>query len=96
MDRVTTQNYTTIKVVVTMKFLTAVSPQKKIYNQSFMRKLRLAVVSLTRGKSAIVDNIPAKLVQAGGETIIDVLTEICYGIWRMAFPVDSVTDYYTP
>ena len=47
-----------------------------------MRKLRSAVVSLTRGNSALVDNIPAKLVQAGGETIIDVLTEICYSLWR--------------
>ena len=29
-----------------------------------------------------VDNIPAELVQAGGETMIDVLTEICNRIWR--------------
>ena len=49
-----------------------------------------------KGEVAIVDNIPAKLVQAGGEIIIDVLTEICYRIWRMAYAVDSVTDYYTP
>ena len=34
------------------------------------------------GKSAGVDNIPAELVQADGETIIDVLTEICDRIWR--------------
>ena len=68
----TTQNYTTMRVVVTKTCWTAVSPQKKIYSQSFMRKLRSAVVSLKRGKSAVVDNIPAKLVQACGETIIDV------------------------
>ena len=35
-----------------------------------------------KGKSAGVDNIPAELVQAGGETMIDVLTEICNRIWR--------------
>ena len=64
----TTQNYTTMRVVVTKTFWTAFSPQK-IYNQSFMRKLRSAVVSLKRGKSAVVDTIPEKLVQAGGETI---------------------------
>ena len=52
----TTPNYTTMRVVVTKKFWTAVSPQKKIYSQSFMRKLRSAVVSLKRGKSAVVDN----------------------------------------
>ena len=36
----TALNYTTMRVVVTMQFWAAVSPQKKIYNQSFMRKLR--------------------------------------------------------
>ena len=35
-----------------------------------------------KGKSAGVDNIPAELVQAGGETMIDVLTEVCNRIWR--------------
>ena len=35
-----------------------------------------------KGKSAGVDNIPAELVPAGGETMIDVLTEICNRIWR--------------
>ena len=28
------------------------------------------------------NNVPAELVQAGGETMIDVLTEICNRIWR--------------
>ena len=41
-----------------------------------------AVASLKKGKSVGVDNIPAELVQAGGETMIDVLTEICNRIWR--------------
>ena len=34
------------------------------------------------GKSAGVDNIPAELVQAGGETMIDILTAICNKIWK--------------
>ena len=36
---------------------------------------KIAVASLKKGKSAGVGNIQAKLVQAGGETMIDVLTE---------------------
>ena len=57
-------------------------------------EVEIAVASLKKGKSAGVDNIPAELVQAGGETMIDVLTEICNR--RMAYPMDSVADYYTP
>ena len=45
-------------------------------------EVEIAVASLKMGKSAGVDNIPAELVQAGGETVIDVLTEICNRIWR--------------
>ena len=40
-------------------------------------EVEIAVASVKREKSAGVDNIPAELVQAGGETMIDVLTEIC-------------------
>ena len=36
-----------------------------------------AVQSLKKGKSAGVDNIPAELVQAGGEDVITALTTIC-------------------
>ena len=45
-------------------------------------EVEIAVASLKKGKYAGVDNIPAELVQAGGETMIDVLTEICNRIWR--------------
>ena len=44
--------------------------------------VEIAVASLKRGKSAGVDNLPAELVQAGGETMVDVLTDICNRIWR--------------
>ena len=51
--------------------------------QSILREeVESAVASLKKGKTAEVDNIPAELVQAGGETMIDVLTEICNKIWR--------------
>ena len=36
-----------------------------------------AVKALKKGKSAGVDNVPAELVQEGGETMIDALTTIC-------------------
>ena len=45
-------------------------------------EVEIAVASLKKGESAGVDNIPAELVQAGGETMIDVLTEIFNRIWR--------------
>ena len=44
--------------------------------------VEIAVASLKKGKSVGVDSIPAELVQAGGETMIDVLKEICNRIWR--------------
>jgi hypothetical protein len=41
-----------------------------------------AVRALKKGKSAGMDNIPAELVQAGGETTISALTIICNKIWQ--------------
>ena len=37
---------------------------------------------MKKGKSAGVDNIPAELVQAGGEDAITALTTICNRIWQ--------------
>ena len=47
-----------------------------------LEEVEIAVASLKKGKFAGVDNIPAELVQAGRETMIDVLTKICNRIWR--------------
>ena len=44
--------------------------------------METAVKALKMGKSAGVDNIPAELVQAGGEAMIDILTAICNKIWK--------------
>ena len=41
-----------------------------------------AVQLLKKGKSAGVNNIPAKLVQAGGEDVITAVTKICSKIWQ--------------
>ena len=40
-------------------------------------EIKIAVASLKKGKSAGVDNISEELVQAGGETMIDVFTQVC-------------------
>ena len=45
-------------------------------------EVEAAVKSLMPGKSAGVDNIPAELLQAGGETMIDVLLNTCNKIWQ--------------
>ena len=44
--------------------------------------METAIKALKMGKSAGVDNVPAELVQAGGETMIDILTAICNKIWK--------------
>ena len=44
--------------------------------------MEAAVQSLKKGKSAGVDNIPAELVQAGGEDVINALKTICNKIWQ--------------
>ena len=45
-------------------------------------EVEAAVKALKMGKSAGVDNIPAELVQTGGEAMIDILTAICNKIWK--------------
>ena len=44
--------------------------------------MEAAVKVLKVGMSAGVDNMPAELVQAGGEAMIDILTTICNKIWK--------------
>ena len=46
------------------------------------KEVDAAVLSLKKGKSAGVDNIPAELVKAGGEDVITALTTICNNIWQ--------------
>ena len=51
-------------------------PEKDL--QPILRKdVEIAVASLKKRKSVGVDNISAELVQAGEETVINVLKEIC-------------------
>ena len=48
----------------------------------FSKEVEAAVQSLTKGKSAGVDNISAELVKAGGYDVITALTTICNQIWQ--------------
>ena len=57
-------------------------PPEEDLQMMLREEVEIAVASLKKGKSATMDNIPAELVQASGETMIDVLTEICNRIWR--------------
>ena len=45
-------------------------------------EVEAAVKALKMGKLASMNNIPAELVQAGGEAMIDILSAICNKIWR--------------
>ena len=45
-------------------------------------EVEAAVRSLKKGKSTGADNIPAELVQAGGEAMISALLTICNKIWQ--------------
>ena len=45
-------------------------------------EVEAAVQPLKKGKSAGVENIPAELVQAGGEDVITALTTIPNNIWQ--------------
>ena len=47
------------------------------------KKLEAAVQLLKKGKSVLIDNIPAELAQAGGEEVITALTIICNKIWQI-------------
>ena len=57
--------------------------------------MEAGVQVLKKGKSAGVDNIPAELVQAGGEDVITALTTICNKIWQtMANSMDPVLSHH--
>ena len=71
------QNCTTTTVAETTQYWTAVSPAEEALQPILRDEVEIAVASLKKGKSAGFDNIPAELVHGGGETMINVFTEIC-------------------
>ena len=58
------------------------SPDTEDDHPILRKEVEAAVQSLKKGKSAGVNNIPAELVQAGGEDVITALTTICNKIWQ--------------
>ena len=58
-------------------------------------EVEAAVKAPKMGKSAGVDNIPAELVQAGGEAMIDILQQDLDDR-RIADHIDSIPSYHTP
>ena len=59
-----------------------VPPATNNTNHSILREeVEAAVKSLKKGKSAGVDNIPAELLQQGGEAMVNALLIICNKIW---------------
>ena len=60
-----------------------VHPATNSDNHPILREeVEAAVKTLKKGKSAGVDNIPAEMVQAGGEDMVSVLLIICNKIWQ--------------
>ena len=56
--------------------------ENEILNRWTREEVEAEVKALKMGKSAGLDNIPAELVQAGGEAMSDILTAICNKIWK--------------
>ena len=70
-------------IVVLQESVTKISGRDTEADHPILRReVEAAVQSLKKGKSAGVNNIPAELVQAGGEDVITVLTTICSKIWQ--------------
>ena len=66
--------------------------QEEDLQPTLREKVEIPVAALKKGKSAEVDNIPAELVQAGGEPMIDVLTKIYDKIWKTGELPTSLTQ----
>ena len=57
-------------------------PVTNTHNYPILREeVKAAAKSLKPRKSAGVDNVPAERIQAGGETMIDALLNMCNKIW---------------
>ena len=75
-------------------------PDDEEHPPILQEEVEAAVKAMKLGKSDGVDNIPAELVQAAGEAMTDILTEICNKIWKtkewLADHMDSIPSYHTP
>ena len=71
-----------MRVMVTNTVLDCSKHQEKDLQPIVREEVDIAVAALKKGKFAGVDNIPAELVQAGGEPVIDVFAKKCNKIWN--------------
>ena len=61
-----------MRVVETTQYWTSASPTEENQQPILRGESEIAVASLQKGKPAGVDNMPAELVQGGGESMTDV------------------------
>ena len=78
----TFQTFTTMRLRGVPIVLDCLQIPDEKHHPILWEEVEAAVKALKMGKSAGVDNIPADLVQAGGEAMIDILTTICNKIWK--------------
>ena len=64
------------------RILTCPSAMEETDYPILREEVATAVKALKKGKTPGVDNIPAELIQAGGDSMIDTLTNICNKIWQ--------------
>ena len=74
---------------MTIQFSTAVNTQREDLQPFLREEDEVAVAELKKGKTARPDNIPEELVQAGGQTMVDVLTKICNKVWKTGKQISS-------
>ena len=66
-----------------MSFSPEPSPDRhRGYHLILRKEVEAAVLLSKKGNQHGVDNIPAELVQVGGEDVITALTTICNQIWQ--------------
>ena len=71
------QAFTTTRLMGTQIVLDRPQIPDEVQHHILLEEVEAAIKALKKGKSAGVDNIPAELVQSGGEAMIDTLTSIC-------------------
>ena len=76
---------------VTWKRISRICPQTDTEDDHpiLRREVEAAVQSLKKGKSAGVDNVPAELVQTGGEDVITALTTISVSYTHLTLPTNA-------
>ena len=79
-----TEYYSDLYTIRLMRTIVLDCPQipDEEHHPILREEMEAAVKALKMGKLAGVDNIPAELVQAGGEAMINILTSICNKIWK--------------